>query len=102
MKLPTPKIGDTVIYKALANVEYDEKGNRRVIRSKCCGQGFVVGLVRRAEGMYHGRYCSGLDFDDEPPYLAVDHYVMLYELRKDVRRKPFLVHPDDIIAVMRG
>ena len=102
------RLGEYVRVARVCEVAYDDKGERRLFFTpETRDKGFpaaVTGCMKKALGKYvEGRpypYHGSYDFDDpEPARLKVSKYVWLYECRKLIHTKPFLVHPDDIIII---
>lgn len=98
-------IGQRIFFKHIAVMDYVEKDDvfyREVLHSDEDRMGYcqVVGCVKKAIGIYHkayaGHYNLGGEDDYEPAHLEVEKYVWLYECRKDIAGKTFLVHPDDV------
>lgn len=95
------KLGEGVIVKRRAYIDYDEDKNRCLFRGEDNEElAYVIGSVRRAVGKYvGGREWGGSyggDSDYEPPRLDVSGYVRLYECRTTFAGKSFFVHPNDI------
>jgi hypothetical protein len=96
-------IGERIFFKHITVVDYVEKDDvfyREVLRADKDRQGYaqIIGCVKRAVGTYtpanrHGEF--GEDY--APARLEVTKYVWLYECRKGIAEKAFLVHPDDIV-----
>jgi hypothetical protein len=103
-------IGQHVLFERVCTVDYyvptcKSKPHQRVLYYDPDKRGYarVVGCVKKGLGKYvpasrTGGFPFGPDDGDgfEPARLEVSRYVWLYELRKDIAGKTFLVHPDDI------
>lgn len=95
------RLGEEIKYLRSCYVDYDSKGIRKVgFRSSRGGEHYfatVVGCVRRAEGRYIPGWNSFGDDATDGPTLKVSNYVRLYECKRTITDKPFMVHPDDIV-----
>jgi hypothetical protein len=95
-------IGQEIFFRHISVVDYIEDGDalRRVVMyADKDRQGYaqVIGCVKKAIGTYAPGYrCGEFGEDYEPAHLENVKYVWLYECRKDIERKSFLVQPKDI------
>jgi hypothetical protein len=101
-------VGQRVKYHRVCTLGYympfDSAGpHQRVLNYGPFQSGYaqVIGCVKRGLGKYVPAHRNGSGDDYEPAYLKVSKYVWLYELRKDIAGKTFLVHPDDIQQLPR-
>jgi hypothetical protein len=103
-------IGQRVLFEQVCTVGYHvpvckSEPHQRVLYYDPDKRGYaqVVGCVKKGLGKYvPASRTGGFPFDPdgsdgfEPARLEVTKYVWLYELRKDIAGKTFLVHPEDV------
>lgn len=101
------RIGEVVKVRRTCRVEYEGAFQENGAEKKLWFDDFngaliVAGSVKRALGKYVAGSSGHGEWDDfVPAYLKVSKYVWLYECKKTMSGKPFLVHPDDITRCNR-
>jgi hypothetical protein len=100
------KIGQEISVRAYSTLEYDDKGNRRVVKhdttaningklatmavTVCCC------VVRCTGKVIQGS--SGFDYDGgSQTEFKTEKRIAFYECRDTIDSKPFLIHPEDIV-----
>ena len=108
MRNPKFKIGDWVRIQAETYLEYDNNGDRQIIRNPMVRTGQVCGAKRRMLGQYKGGetkqnyYGGSYDYetDYEQPYLNIKGSIVVWLIRIGYLNKPVEVLEEDIQRIV--
>ena len=99
------KFGDRVSVSAEARMDYNDLGERHLVRDKYAQPaiGRICGLRKRQLGEYKpGNPDTGYPYDEfSAPYLKITGIIELWEIKIGYLNKPIQAHEDDI-TILEG